>query len=287
MPTAVATVIDSGDSLPWRTYREEEALTVATVRIRDCLLVTAAIVATAGAGVAPSAAVSASCGENDTSPATVVKTRVTPRITRLGTTGRQIVEYRAWVRDNCPVKDVTAELRHDRGDDIPYGNKMVVPYVGAEGDVQVFAATFEYAADWLANDMAGTWTSTVHVYDSGLQHTKATGQTSYLRRLARVSSDASPEPVGQGASVKVNGKLTRANWKTLDYRGYGAQRVELQRRPLDGSYVTIRTLTTDSTGALSTEVIASADACYRYVFRGTDTTTTATSAGDCVDVRDR
>ncbi|WP_324790012.1 hypothetical protein [Streptomyces sp. H51] len=106
-------------------------------------------------------------------------------------------------------------------------------------------------------------------------------------RDARVTANASPEPVAKGKTLTITGKLSRAGWETLGgYHGYAGQKVKLQFRKTGASgYTTVKTISTSSTGGLNTTVTASTDGYWRYVFTGTSTTAAATSPGDFVDVR--
>jgi len=107
-----------------------------------------------------------------------------------------------------------------------------------------------------------------------------------LKRAAKVTVNASPEPVTKGKKITVTGKLTRANWETKKYGGYGGRTVELQFRETGTTaFKAVKKVTTSSTGALSTTVTAATDGTWRWVYRGNDTTGAATSGGDHVDVR--
>ncbi|MGX2993471.1 hypothetical protein JNUCC64_04105 [Streptomyces sp. JNUCC 64] len=107
-----------------------------------------------------------------------------------------------------------------------------------------------------------------------------------LKRLSKVTVDASPEPVTQGGTITVRGKVTRANWKTKKYDPYGDRTVSLQYRAKGTStYRTVKKATTSRTGALKAKVTASADGYYRWVYYGNSATGAATSAADFVDVR--
>jgi hypothetical protein len=139
----------------------------------------------------------------------------------------------------------------------------------------------------LANANAGTWKvdTLVDAVDEGW--TFASGVTTFhLKRAARLTVNASPEPVAKGAKITVTGKLTRANWDTYRYAGYVGQSVKLQFRPKNSStYSTVATVRTDSTGTLRTTVKAVKDGYWRWNFGGTTTTGPAKAAGDYVDVR--
>lgn len=107
-----------------------------------------------------------------------------------------------------------------------------------------------------------------------------------IKRAARLTADAAPEPVRKGATLTVTGKLTRADWGSGKYTGYVSQKATLQFRAKSSSgYTTVKTVTSGTGGALKTTTKATEDGYYRYVFAGTSTTGSATAAGDYVDVR--
>lgn len=109
---------------------------------------------------------------------------------------------------------------------------------------------------------------------------------SRVQRFSKLTVNASPEPVKKGKTLTVTGKLTRANWDTLTYKGYTGQPVKLQFKKKGAkSYTTVKTVKSSSTGALKTTVKASADGHWRYSFAGTSTTPAVSAAGDFVDVR--
>ncbi|MGW1544498.1 hypothetical protein ACWCPM_30465 [Streptomyces sp. NPDC002309] len=111
-------------------------------------------------------------------------------------------------------------------------------------------------------------------------------KTVRLKRWAKVTVNAAPEPVTKGKPITVTGKLTRANWTTKKYDGYGGRPVSLQFRPKgSAAFRTVKTVTTSSTGGLKTTVTASADGSYRWLYGGNSTTGVATAAADYVDVR--
>ncbi|MFD5113171.1 hypothetical protein ACFWNG_12760 [Streptomyces sp. NPDC058391] len=107
-----------------------------------------------------------------------------------------------------------------------------------------------------------------------------------VKRWAKATVNASPEPVTKGKTLTVTGNLTRADWVKHSYAGYGSQSVKLQFRKAGSSaYSTVKTVKSGSTGALKTTVTASVDGYWRWTFDGTSTTGTATSGADFVDVR--
>ncbi|WP_328904950.1 hypothetical protein OG230_19220 [Streptomyces sp. NBC_00234] len=106
-----------------------------------------------------------------------------------------------------------------------------------------------------------------------------------VKRWAKATVNASPEPVAKGKTLTVTGSLKRADWVKHAYTGYGNQSVKLQFRKKGTSvYSTVKTVTAGSTGALKTTVTASADGYWRWAFGGTSTTGPATTSADYVDV---
>ncbi|WP_043669698.1 hypothetical protein [Streptomyces xylophagus] len=107
-----------------------------------------------------------------------------------------------------------------------------------------------------------------------------------VQRAAKLTVNASPEPVKKGKTITVTGALTRANWETGKYSGYVSQPAKLQFRAKGSStYSTVKTVTSTTGGALKTTVTATKDGYFRYVFAGTATTGAATAAGDYIDVQ--
>ncbi|MFD7409550.1 calcium-binding protein [Streptomyces sp. NPDC059866] len=139
----------------------------------------------------------------------------------------------------------------------------------------------------LANANAGTWSVDALVDANDDDSVFVPGVGSFgLKRAARLTVNASPEPVAKGTRITVTGKLVRANWDTYRYAGYAGQAVKLQFRPKDSStYTTVATVNTSNTGTLRTTVKAVKDGYWRWNFTGTNTTGPAKATGDYVDVR--
>ncbi|GHI06866.1 hypothetical protein AQI88_39350 [Streptomyces cellostaticus] len=150
------------------------------------------------------------------------------------------------------------------------------------------SATITIPANELYNSDAGTWKTGGVAVDNktGAQKWQGDLGTIPVRRAAKLTADATPEPVRKGATLTVTGKLTRANWEAGTYAGFGGQSVKLQyRKAGTTTYTTVKTITSSSTGALKTTVTASADGYYRYSFAGTSTTSAVSATGDYVDVQ--
>ncbi|MFJ8464788.1 calcium-binding protein [Streptomyces swartbergensis] len=139
----------------------------------------------------------------------------------------------------------------------------------------------------LENAQAGAWQAYLEV--GSKDHdviTQNFPDKFYVKRYAKLTTDASPEPVSKGATLTVTGKLSRANWDDNAYHGYANQSVKLQfRKAGTSTYTTVKTVTASSTGTLRTTVAASTDGYWRYAFAGTTTTASAKAAGDYVDTK--
>ncbi|MGY4996647.1 hypothetical protein [Streptomyces sp. 900105245] len=143
-----------------------------------------------------------------------------------------------------------------------------------------------------SNSDATTWKVGVSLKlwkaDGGLKtgELETRSQTARLKRAAKATANASPEPVAKGRSISVTGKLTRANWSTKKYDAYSGRTVSLQFRAKGAdAFKTVKKATTSSTGSLKAAVTASVDGSYRWVYYGNSTTGVATSPADYVDVR--
>jgi hypothetical protein len=109
--------------------------------------------------------------------------------------------------------------------------------------------------------------------------------TAQVKRAAKLTTNATPEPAVAGKTITVKGALTRANWETSKYAGYKGQSVVLQfRAKSSDTYTTVKTVTSGTAGALSTTVKASKSGYFRYKFAGTSTTGAKTSTGDYLQV---
>lgn len=143
-----------------------------------------------------------------------------------------------------------------------------------------------------SNSDATSWKVGVSLYllkaDGGFKarELETRSLTVPLKRLSKVTVDASPEPVAKRGTLTVTGKLTRANWSTKKYDAYGDRTVSLQFRAKGtDTFRTVKKATTSRTGALKAKVTASADGYYRWVYQGNSATGAATSTADYVDVR--
>ncbi|MFF7474247.1 calcium-binding protein [Streptomyces sp. NPDC008092] len=140
-------------------------------------------------------------------------------------------------------------------------------YGNGPADDSWYVEAYVYAndGDWVSTDRAATFT---------------------VRRLAKLTANAAPEPVAKNATLTVTGKLTRADWSTHKYAGYAGRSVKLQfRKAGTSTYTTVKTVTTGRGGALKTTAKAKVDGYWRWYYGGDSTTSTAGATGDYVDVR--
>ncbi|MBC2904579.1 DUF5707 domain-containing protein [Streptomyces cupreus] len=142
--------------------------------------------------------------------------------------------------------------------------------------------------DLLSNTLAGNWHVTAGVLaNDGEIYWNDYYQTHKVQRAAKLTVNASPEPVKKGATLTVSGKLSRANWETLTYSGVpSGQSVVLQfRKNGTSTYTNVKGIKTTTGGALKTTVTASTDGYYRFAYAGITSTAAATATGDFVDVQ--
>ncbi|MCT9003600.1 calcium-binding protein [Streptomyces sp. NPDC054766] len=195
---------------------------------------------------------------------------------------------------------VTATAKDGSGIKEIYGAKLVSPdnrviFAGSASCTRPSSTTrkcvYKYSLNPrgtnydLKSSSAGTWhfTAEAAAVDQDF-FTLNTSAPVKIRRYAQLATtQASPEPVVKGRTLTVTGTLTRANWDTNVYAGYGGQRVALRfKKSGSSTYTTVKTVTTDSSGKLRTTVTANSAGTWRWTFGGTGTTSGATALGDSV-----
>ncbi|MFI5941160.1 calcium-binding protein [Streptomyces uncialis] len=140
----------------------------------------------------------------------------------------------------------------------------------------------------LANKDAGTWKVAAAALDDAgeLVALKEHYKSAKVVRAAKLTTNATPEPVKKGKTLTISGALTRASWDNLKYNGFASNSVKLQyKKKGAGAWTTVKTVKADSRGTVKTTVKASADGDYRFTYGGSGTTGSATSVADFVDVR--
>jgi uncharacterized protein DUF5707 len=209
----------------------------------------------------------------------------------LGITDSRTITVKLTVSDDSGIKSADFTLFH--GSSLSKADAVLKPseaaaVCSANGTTSV--CTKHYTIDPrrdLKNSLAGIWKLTVAAQANDGESMNADGLTTFfMQRYAKLTANASPEPVAKGGTITVKGKLSRANWDTHDYHGYTNQRAYLEfRRPGVDYYESLGYVTTNSTGVATAKVTATADRYWRYEFRGTMTTSAVKATGDFVDVR--
>ncbi|MFF4352164.1 calcium-binding protein [Streptomyces sp. NPDC001530] len=148
--------------------------------------------------------------------------------------------------------------------------------------------TVDPQVDLYKNALSGAWHVTAAALaGDGSIYANDFYKNHYVKRYSKLTVNASPEPVRRGATLTVTGKLTRANWETGTYTGYGTQKIALQfRKAGTSTYTTIKTVTADSTGYVKTTTTSTtADGYWRLSYGGSATTSSVNATGDYVDVQ--
>ncbi|MEV6994445.1 hypothetical protein AB0N87_35590 [Streptomyces sp. NPDC093228] len=213
----------------------------------------------------------------------------------LGLTTRKTITIAWTVKDPDGVAASWAYLWHgpntDDADGVlptyPPAGKCTVSSTDRTTSICKVSFAVDAARDVDDNDLAGTWKVLAEAQDVNDDWTAVDVVTTVrIKRYAKVTVNASPEPVKKGKSITVTGKLTRANWESGTYTGYEGRPVQLQfRKKGSTTYTTLKTVTSGMKGALKTTTKAGTDGYFRFRFTGTTTTGPATAAGDFVDVR--
>jgi hypothetical protein len=133
-----------------------------------------------------------------------------------------------------------------------------------------------------SNDCAGSAVLSAYYLAGGGASDEASVRILRAARFADLN--ASPEPVGKGATVTIHASLQRASWADHKYHAYHGQTATLQFRTLTGSYAPVKAVT-GADGDFHATAKQTVSGCWRYVFAGTSTTGPATATGDCVTVK--
>ncbi|MFD8716445.1 hypothetical protein ACFV2H_00060 [Streptomyces sp. NPDC059629] len=158
----------------------------------------------------------------------------------------------------------------------------------------VCRATMTIDPAWIAdsddidsNRLAGVWQVNATVKANDGDYWISDDIAEYkVKRAAQLTTVIAPGKVAKGAAVTVTGKLSRANWEDRKYHGFPGQQVRLQFRKKGAArYGTVRTVTTDGAGKLSTRVTVTSAGSWRWYFPGTTTTSMRVSAGDALDLK--
>ncbi|MFD5553137.1 hypothetical protein ACFWIA_04760 [Streptomyces sp. NPDC127068] len=168
------------------------------------------------------------------------------------------------------------------------GNCARVTWTKVKCVVKILANPNEREARYDLDDAnAGKWNLVLSATDNGeLSAGSLPNYTTHsVKRAARLSADATPEPVRRGANLTVKGALSRVSWDKQWYAGFAADQVKLQFKKRGGTWQTVKTVAADSRGRVKATVKASSDGHYRFTYGGSTTTGGAKSPADFVDVR--
>ncbi|MBA2947343.1 calcium-binding protein [Streptomyces himalayensis] len=229
----------------------------------------------------------------DTSKGDTVFTELlfSKKTVNVGVSAAQTLTVTATAKDGSGIKDI-------------YGAKLVssddrIIHAGSADCTRPTSTTrkcvFKFTLDAdrtdyydLKNSSAGTWHFTAEaVANDGDFYDLEDSAPVKVKRYAKLANtQASPEPVAKGGTLTVTGTLTRANWDTNVYAGYGSRSVALQfKKSGSSTYTTVKTVTTDSSGKLKTTVTANSAGTWRWKFAGSSTTSTVTAYGDGVALK--
>jgi hypothetical protein len=206
---------------------------------------------------------------------------------QIGTSGAVTVKVSVTATDNSGIKGADACDLFGPDNGFATTGKPVCAKVDATTSTCTASVKIDPRTDYLTNKSAGTWYADawVDANDDDYIWKEKAGSFSF-QRAAQLTVNAAPEPVKKGKTLTVTGALTRANWESLKYGGYGSQSVKLQFKKKGASaYTTLKTVKADSKGNLKTTTTATADGSYRFSFAGNTSTSAVSAAGDYVDVQ--
>ncbi|MFE1878415.1 calcium-binding protein [Streptomyces diastatochromogenes] len=258
------------------------------------MLIRSAVTALSGALVLSALAVTtadADGGQGDTHVVQVVVNGGKPVV--VGATGSKTFTLSITAADNSGIKDAFGWVYHGSVDN-PDGHAGPGSETPMDCAPDPVSETTSICTTDITigprtahtNSTAGTWHvwTSVDANDFDWIQLDSAG-TFLMKRAARLTADASPEPVAAGKTLTVTGKLTRANWDNGTYGGYAGQAVKLQfRKAGTTTYSTVKTVTSGTGGALKTTAKATVDGYWRWSFAGTGTTGSANAPGDYVHV---
>ncbi|CAL9306886.1 calcium-binding protein [Streptomyces sp. SudanB182_2057] len=207
---------------------------------------------------------------------------------QIGTSGAVTVKVSVTATDNSGIKGADDDFSlygPDHG--FAMTGKPTCAKVNATTSTCTASVKIDPRTDYLTNKSAGTWyvDAWIDAKDGDYVWKEKAGAFSF-QRAAKLTANATPEPVKKGKTITVTGALTRADWESLKYAGYGSQSVKLQySKKSTTGYTTVKTIKADSKGNLKTTVKASADGYYRFSFAGNSGTAAVNSAADFIDVK--
>lgn len=135
-------------------------------------------------------------------------------------------------------------------------------------------------------DSSGTWRWSFAQTTTSSASVSAEDAVTLLK-VAKLTVNASPEPVVKGRTLTVTGRLTRATSDAATtFTGYAGQSVRLQfKKSGSSSYATVKTAKTNASGYLTTTVTATAAGTWRWSYAGSTAVASVNAAGDGVKLR--
>ncbi|KPI06263.1 hypothetical protein OK074_4241 [Actinobacteria bacterium OK074] len=221
-------------------------------------------------------------GGKDIVLGTTTKTSVTVTYTATSSSGVALTEAFLWQgTDSSSTDTITGGLGTTDDPDCVESTTQT----GTYRCTAVFP--INAATDLKKNGVAGTWKLFLGGYDLYANASYDDDvATTHIKKVSRLTLNATPEPVKKGKNITVTGKLTRANWNDGTYASYTGQKVLLQYRPkTSDTYTTLKTVTSGTGGALKAITVAKADGYYRFTFATNTSTAASKSASDYVDVK--
>ncbi|MFJ2111953.1 calcium-binding protein [Streptomyces sp. NPDC087850] len=204
----------------------------------------------------------------------------------VGTTAKKSFTITSAVTEDSGIKEADLGIVHEEPSINHYWKPATCTSVGKPRYVCKATLTIDPRAEWFRNAQAGPWKVHAQAFGKDGDLYGDYYATVPVKRAARLTVDAAPEPVKKGEPLTITGKLTRADWNTNKYVNYASQSVRLEfREKGDNGYATVKTVKSNGSGALKTTVKAASDGYWRWSFTGTSTTAAITATGDYVDVR--
>ncbi|MFI1765460.1 calcium-binding protein [Streptomyces sp. NPDC020800] len=205
----------------------------------------------------------------------------------IGTSGAVTVKVSVTATDDSGIKEAQAFDLFGPDNGIESTGKPTCTVVNATTSTCTASVKIDPRTDYLTGKNAGTWyvSAWIDANDDDYVWKEKSGSF-FFQRAAKLTVDAAPEPVKKGRTLTVSGSLTRADWESLKYGGYGSQSVNLQfRKKGSSTYTTLKSVKADSRGNLKTTTKATVDGDYRFSFAGNSSTAAVNATGDFVDVR--
>ncbi len=221
------------------------------------------------------------CRHDDYDGPQITSASADPSSFALGTSGNRHHTWTVTAYDVCGVSDVDVTLYRNGS----YDHASLSKIAGDGAGTATFRGTTLISASTLRNSYAGFWRVEIEARDENYNDSTINRPLAVKRAILFSPRNARPEPARRGTDLTITGRAVVASWDGRQWHGFSGRTVHLQARTRTGSYVTIKTVTTDSQGYLSTRVVApSTDRCYRWRYAGSATLGASTSPGDCIDI---